>query len=230
LTGLADQEPFTASFEPFSRADRPVPQQRTSLVLGNRLVPVFIGIPVRLAQHALHKLHMDGSDVIHFDGIRYVLTVSAAKQFDFAPDYLARLCREGKVSAKQFGRRWYVDPSAIQTFLAAQEQRRAELSRKRREEFQHVTATRSAVARADVPAPQPHSIDYAAPSSAFQQNLIASLGNASKAFFIRPPNEVVLFELHHGSLDVLKVDHDSSGAHAGAICLERQITNIRYRD
>jgi hypothetical protein len=35
---------------------------------------------------------------------------------------------------------------------------------------------------------------------------------------------------HHGSPDVLKVDHDSSGAHAGAICLERQITNIRYRD
>jgi hypothetical protein len=122
---------------------------------------------------------MDGSDVIHFDGIRYVLTVSAAKQFDFTPDYLARLCREGKVSAKQFGRRWYVDPSAIQIFLAAQEQRRAELSNKRREEFQHVTAMRSAVARADVPAAQPHSIDYAAPSSAFWQNPIAWLGNAS---------------------------------------------------
>ena len=108
---------------------------------------------------------MDGSDVIYFDGIRYISTISSAKEFDFAPDYLARLCREGKIRAKQVGRRWYVDPQAIRTFLGAQEQQRAELSRKRREEFQHVATIRSA-ALARIPPQQSRATDHYSQSSA----------------------------------------------------------------
>ena len=109
---------------------------------------------------------MDGPDVIHFDGTRYLSAASAAKHFEFAPDYFTRLCREGKISARQIGRRWYVNPVAVQTFQRAQEQQRAELAQKRREEFQRVTALRSAAVRADAPASQSYAIDHTAQSSA----------------------------------------------------------------
>jgi hypothetical protein len=105
---------------------------------------------------------MDGPDVIHFDGTRYLSAASAAKHFEFAPDYFTRLCREGKISARQLGRRWYVNPVAVQTFQRAQEQQRAELAQKRREEFQRVTALRSAAVRADAPASQSYAISHPA--------------------------------------------------------------------
>lgn len=82
---------------------------------------------------------MGVSDQIHFDGVRYISAASAAKEFGFVRDYLARLCRQGIVRGRQVGKKWYVDHRALQTFLIEQEHRkglaREELRNERRAEL-----------------------------------------------------------------------------------------------
>jgi hypothetical protein len=101
----------------------------------------------------------DGSDVIHFDGVRFISAASAAKEFGFVRDYLARLCRQGLVRGRQVGRNWYIDHRALQQFFIQQAHRkelaREELRRERRVErasaqaappqkFRNAPATRAA--------------------------------------------------------------------------------------
>jgi hypothetical protein len=88
---------------------------------------------------------MNGSDVIYFDGIRFISAASAAKEFGFVRDYLARLCRQGFVRGRQVGRKWYIDYRALQTFVIEQEHRK-ELAREelRRESRAERTAAQAA--------------------------------------------------------------------------------------
>ena len=61
------------------------------------------------------------TDEIFFDGIRYVSAADAARESNLTRDYIARLCREGKIRSRRVGKNWYVDHSSLQSFLVAQE-------------------------------------------------------------------------------------------------------------
>ncbi|MDP3645533.1 MAG: helix-turn-helix domain-containing protein, partial [bacterium] len=71
------------------------------------------------------------SDEIYFDGIKYVSANEAASLVGLTRDYIARLCKEGKVLGRRIGKQWYVSQNALHTFILAQEYTRA----KRREEL-----------------------------------------------------------------------------------------------
>ena len=57
------------------------------------------------------------TDEIFFDGIRYISAVAAAQESNLTRDYIARLCREGKIKAKRLGKIWYVEHPTLQSFL-----------------------------------------------------------------------------------------------------------------
>ena len=67
---------------------------------------------------------------IFSDGIRYVSAVAAAQESNLTLDYIARLCREGKLHAKLIGKHWYIEHSTLQSFLL---EHRFALDRKHRE-------------------------------------------------------------------------------------------------
>lgn len=79
------------------------------------------------------------SDEIFFDGLRYISAAEAASRADFTRDYIARLCRMGKIGARRIGKNWYVHDVSLGQFLAEQEalklQRRQRLSEERVEEY-----------------------------------------------------------------------------------------------
>ncbi len=81
---------------------------------------------------------MSGS--IFFDGKRFVSAGEAAEASDFTRDYVGKLCREGKVSARRVGKQWFVDFESFQKFLEdqarAHEERRTALSHERTLEYQ----------------------------------------------------------------------------------------------
>ncbi len=52
-------------------------------------------------------------DELTFDDKKYISTKLAAKVTGYAKDYVGQLCREGRVPARQVGRSWYVQESAI---------------------------------------------------------------------------------------------------------------------
>ena len=61
-----------------------------------------------------HEEHSHGpATLISFDGREYVSTARAADATGFTPDYIAQLAREGTVSARQVGNRWYVDLESV---------------------------------------------------------------------------------------------------------------------
>src|SRR3989344_7239547 len=89
------------------------------------------------------------TDEIFLVGIRYVSAVVAAQESNLTRDYIARLCREGKIHGKQIGKNWYIKYSSLQSFLLehqhALEKQRAELASKRANEYRLRTGnTRSA--------------------------------------------------------------------------------------
>jgi hypothetical protein len=65
------------------------------------------------------------SDDILFSGQRYISASEAAEEFDFTRDYIARLCREGRVRGKKVGKNWYVHEVSFKEFLIGQEYSRA---------------------------------------------------------------------------------------------------------
>src|SRR3989344_2421633 len=71
------------------------------------------------------------SDEIFFDGVRYISAGDAGSLAGLTRDYVARLCKEGKVLGKRIGKQWYVDSGSFQNFVLVQEHARA----KRREEL-----------------------------------------------------------------------------------------------
>lgn len=79
------------------------------------------------------------SEKLILDGITYISAGDAAVSFNFTRDYVAKLCREGKVSAKRVGRSWYVDDDSLKQFLLKQtysrKRRNNSLSEKRAREY-----------------------------------------------------------------------------------------------
>ena len=74
-----------------------------------------------------------------FDGKRYAASTRAASKAGFTNDYLARLCRQGKVRGKMIGKTWYVEEDSLFSFLVEANKRKAkrkhELRAERREEY-----------------------------------------------------------------------------------------------
>ncbi|MCE9541112.1 hypothetical protein K8R03_00960, partial [Candidatus Kaiserbacteria bacterium] len=97
------------------------------------------------------------SDEIFFDGVRYVSAADAAADSGFTRDYVARLCRDGKVKGKRVGKNWYVDKSSLTGFVLSQEHakglRRESLAETRSKEYQKLHEIRN-------PAPR----EFAAPA------------------------------------------------------------------
>jgi hypothetical protein len=58
------------------------------------------------------------NDDIYFDGVKYISAKEAASLSGFTRDYVARLCRHGKVNARRLGVLWYVDVESLQGFLS----------------------------------------------------------------------------------------------------------------
>src|SRR3989338_10800264 len=61
------------------------------------------------------------ADEIFFDGKRFISANDAASSADLTRDYIARLCRDGRVAGRRIGKNWYVDQASLRTFLITQE-------------------------------------------------------------------------------------------------------------
>src|SRR3989344_646538 len=61
------------------------------------------------------------SDEIFFDGKRYISAHDAAASADLTRDYIARLCRDGRVAGRRIGKNWDVDHASLKDFLITQE-------------------------------------------------------------------------------------------------------------
>src|SRR3989344_3831283 len=89
------------------------------------------------------------SDEIFFNGVRFVSAQEAAEISNLTRDYVARLCRDGRVRGRRIGKNWYVDELALKDFLVQQEyikaKRREELVRERQEEYNTVYPSKASV-------------------------------------------------------------------------------------
>jgi hypothetical protein len=56
-------------------------------------------------------------DEIYIGGARYLPAWEIARTHGYVRDYVARLCREGKVAGHQLGRLWYVDTDSFASFV-----------------------------------------------------------------------------------------------------------------
>jgi hypothetical protein len=68
---------------------------------------------------------LDGVDEISIDGVRYISAAQAARDIGLVRDYIARLCREGKVHGRRVGKNWYVEKSSFQSFIITHEYERS---------------------------------------------------------------------------------------------------------
>src|SRR3989338_11074906 len=86
------------------------------------------------------------SDEIFFDGKRYISANEAGISAGFTRDYIARLCRDGKISGRRVGKHWYVEQASLKNFLVTQEyakSRRSEsLAEERVREYHDTTPVR----------------------------------------------------------------------------------------
>ncbi|MEO6536949.1 MAG: hypothetical protein ABIT47_04605, partial [Candidatus Paceibacterota bacterium] len=57
-----------------------------------------------------------------------VSTKIASDLSGYNPDYLARVCREGKIKGAQIGRSWLIDKNSLEQFVALQQERKRELA------------------------------------------------------------------------------------------------------
>jgi len=92
---------------------------------------------------------------------RFLSTKEAATLVGFVPDYVSRLCRQGKIEAKQFGRNWFVDKEALLKFVAEDANRKTEnakkLAHEREEEYRAARVRREAQSPTPVePVPSPY--------------------------------------------------------------------------
>ena len=52
------------------------------------------------------------------NGARYLSAREIAHTHGYVRDYIARLCRQGKVHGHRLGRLWYVDADSFSSFIA----------------------------------------------------------------------------------------------------------------
>jgi len=60
---------------------------------------------------------MPTSDEIYIGGARYLPAREIARTHGYVRDYVARLCREGKVAGRRLGTLWYVNPDSFAAFV-----------------------------------------------------------------------------------------------------------------
>jgi len=123
------------------------------------------------------------SDQIYFDGKRFVSASDASLHSGLTRDYVAKLCRDGKVNGRRVGKNWYVEHSALQDFLVSQEYART----KRREELSAVRARE--YHGGDVVAENPPAVRKADAASTI--NKVGSDVHMSGRSFVRTEREVV---------------------------------------
>jgi hypothetical protein len=59
-------------------------------------------------------------DEIYIGGTRYLLAAEIARTYGYAPNYVASLCRLGKVRGCQLRGIWYIDTESFATFARGQ--------------------------------------------------------------------------------------------------------------
>lgn len=78
------------------------------------------------------------ADTLKIGGKKFVSIKIAVKQCSYSRDYITKLAREGKISAQQISRLWYIDPASLKNYseLTKQEKqiRKKHLSEERRQE------------------------------------------------------------------------------------------------
>ncbi len=119
------------------------------------------------------------TDELFFDGVRHLSASDAALLHHFTSDYVARLCREGKLRAKRVGKNWFVDENSLRTFVADQEykesQRQNELVRQRKVEYQKRRTDEA-----------PHPITTIVSTAVAKKNLAAHSFNSAPLYAIHP--------------------------------------------
>ena len=60
---------------------------------------------------------------LFLDGAPYRSAADIARTHGYVRDYVARLCREGKVRGRRLGRLWYVDAESFAAFLRHHDKR-----------------------------------------------------------------------------------------------------------
>jgi hypothetical protein len=53
-------------------------------------------------------------------GVPYHSAAEIARKYGYVRDYVARLCRQGKVRGQRLGKLWYVDTESFATFVRGQ--------------------------------------------------------------------------------------------------------------
>jgi len=147
---------------------------------------------------------ISSKNTISNDGQPMLSARKVAARLKCAPDYVSKLCREGKLKGEQVGGQWFVIPSSIEEFeatrISGKEQRSAQLAEQRRNEqvtfqIQHGTLIERIVLRAkkiSVGAPIGIALGasllfgalvFASSMHVPQQNQYAALSQAQSPFF-----------------------------------------------
>lgn len=81
-------------------------------------------------------------DELYFDNKKYLSSKYAGKISGYTNDYVARLCRTGRMKGRMVGRTWYVEKDSLTSFSIKNNQqkikRSKELSNERRKEYEGV--------------------------------------------------------------------------------------------
>lgn len=87
------------------------------------------------------------------DSSSYLSTKEASELSGYNPDYLSRLCREGTIVGKQFGRAWFVERASLDAFCEAQRDRKEQLRSTMSEEREREYHGESQAKREEAPQP-----------------------------------------------------------------------------
>lgn len=85
------------------------------------------------------------------NGERYISAAEAGAFSGFTRDYIAKMCREGKLAATRVGKGWFVSETALKELLTSHEYekglRRKRIAEERRREYQQTTEGQTSVTR-----------------------------------------------------------------------------------
>lgn len=77
---------------------------------------------------------------------KMITAKAASARFDYSPDYITRLAREGKIIAEQIGRQWHVDIDSLKLFtLQVEADKRARQEELRAERKQELAKTQKQI-------------------------------------------------------------------------------------
>ena len=98
-----------------------------------------VGADLLAADHALVPDHIDD--------VRHLSARDIAHKYGYVRQYVARLCREGKVRGRQVGTDWYIDETSFKNYFEQREHERAarhdQLAAERHREYRDAQAAAS---------------------------------------------------------------------------------------